>query len=136
MDSPAPETPATGGFVETVWAPIRDLLARLGPLAIPVLALVALALPREGEAKAGIGVPWFVLGFFLLAGINSTGIVPALVAGVMQTTAAWLLAAAVAATAIRSPLAATAAASNAWPPTPTYPTHCTCLAQAERAVCA
>jgi uncharacterized membrane protein YadS len=77
-------------------------LTRVGMLA-PVLAMVALALPRDG-GKAGVGVPWFVLGFFLLAGVNSTGIVPAVVAEVMQTTAAWLLAAAVAATAIRSPL--------------------------------
>lgn len=78
-------------------------LTRVALLA-PVLALVALSMPREEGARASLGVPWFVLGFFLLAGINSTGVVPALVATVMQTTAAWLLAAAVTATAIRSPL--------------------------------
>ena len=79
-------------------------LTRVALLA-PVLALVALRLPRAEGAKAGLGVPWFVFGFFLLAGVNSTGVVPALVATVMQTAAAWLLAAAVTATAIRSPLA-------------------------------
>ncbi len=77
-------------------------LTRVALLA-PVLALVAFRLPRESVGK-GPGVPWFVLGFFVLAGVNSTGIVPTLVATVMQTTAAWLLAAAVTATAIRSPL--------------------------------
>ena len=78
-------------------------LTRVALLA-PVLALVALRLPRDG-GRAHLGVPWFVVGFFLLAGINSTGIVPALAARVAETAAAWLLAAAVTATAIRSPLA-------------------------------
>lgn len=78
-------------------------LTRVALLA-PVLALVALRLPTEG-GKAKLGVPWFVVGFFLLAGVNSTGIIPHLVAHGAELTAAWLLAAAVTATAIRSPLA-------------------------------
>ena len=79
-------------------------LTRVALLA-PVLALVALKLPRDGGTGKGPGVPWFVLGFFVLAGINSTGVVPAIVAKLMETAAAWLLAAAVTATAVRSPLA-------------------------------
>ena len=43
----APEPPAAplppGGFVETVWAPIRDLLARLGPLAVRWYGLMYVA---------------------------------------------------------------------------------------------
>lgn len=77
-------------------------LTRVALLA-PVLAVVALFLPKEGRGK-GPGVPWFVVGFFVLAGFNSLGIVPARAAIVAEQTASWLLAAAVTATAIRSPL--------------------------------
>ena len=78
-------------------------LTRVALLA-PVLALVALALPESRGKRAGAGVPWFVVGFFVLAGINSTVAIPPVLTGMMQTGAAWLLAAAVAATAMRSPL--------------------------------
>lgn len=78
-------------------------LTRVALLA-PVLAVVALFLPR-GEARRRAGVPWFVIGFFVLAGINSLGAVPAGAAGAAENVATGLLAAAVTATAIRSPLA-------------------------------
>ncbi|CAN5522469.1 putative sulfate exporter family transporter [soil metagenome] len=78
-------------------------LTRVALLA-PILAIVALFVPRtEGRAK-GPGVPWFVVGFFVLAGVNSTGVIPAFVASGAEKVAAGLLAAAVTATAIRSPL--------------------------------
>ena len=78
-------------------------------LLAPVLAVVALFLPGEGGNRGGwrrgaIGVPWFVAGFFVMAGINSLGLVPAMVATGAQRLATGLLAAAVTATAIRSPL--------------------------------
>ena len=78
-------------------------LTRVALLA-PVLAVVAATLPR-GERGAGVGVPWFVVGFFALAAVNSTGVIPPVVAGTAERVAAALLAAAVTATAIRSPLA-------------------------------
>jgi uncharacterized integral membrane protein (TIGR00698 family) len=78
-------------------------LTRVALLA-PVLAIVAAVAPREAGRAKGPGVPWFVIGFFVLAGINSTGIVPGVVAGGAETLASALLAAAVTATAIRSPL--------------------------------
>lgn len=78
-------------------------LTRVALLA-PVLAIVAMFLPREPERKFGFGVPWFVAGFFLLAGVNSFGLVPHIVAAGAERSAAALLAAAVTATAIRSPL--------------------------------
>ena len=78
-------------------------LTRVALLA-PVLAVVAATLPK-GERGAGVGVPWFVVGFFALAAVNSTGVVPAVVAKGAERVAAALLAAAVTATAIRSPLA-------------------------------
>ena len=77
-------------------------LTRVALLA-PVLAVVAMFLKGEGRAK-GPGLPWFVVGFFVLAGINSFGVIPAIVASGAEKLAAGLLAAAVTATAIRSPL--------------------------------
>ena len=83
-------------------------LTRVALLA-PVLAVVAMFLRGEGGrgeggGAKGPGVPWFVVGFFVLAGINSFGVIPAVVAGGAETLASGLLAAAVTATAIRSPL--------------------------------
>lgn len=49
-------------------------------------------LGKDNAAAKKIGLPWFVVGFFVLAGINSFGVIPAIV-----STAA--------VTAIRSPLA-------------------------------
>jgi uncharacterized integral membrane protein (TIGR00698 family) len=78
-------------------------LTRVALLA-PVLAVIALFLPR-GEARRGAGVPWFVVGFFVLAGINSLGVIPAMASGAAERAATALLAVAVTATAIRSPMA-------------------------------
>ncbi len=79
-------------------------LTRVALLA-PVLAVVAMCLPKgEGAAKAP-GIPWFVVGFFVMAGINSLGVIPPIAATGAEKAAAAMLAAAVTATAIRSPLA-------------------------------
>ena len=81
-------------------------LTRVALLA-PVLAVVAMGLARFGggaERAKGPGVPWFVIGFFVLAGINSFGVIPLAVASGAERLAAGMLAAAVTATAIRSPL--------------------------------
>ena len=78
-------------------------LTRVAMLA-PVLAIVAMFLPRGDGATRGAMLPWFVVGFFVLAGVNSLGVIPVIVATVAQQTATGLLAAAVTATAIRSPL--------------------------------
>lgn len=83
-------------------------LARVALLA-PVLGVVALMFPAQLEitgAKSKTAmVPWFVLGFFAVAGVNSTGIIPVKVSHFAADAAAWMLAVSVAATAIRSPLA-------------------------------
>lgn len=78
-------------------------LTRVALLA-PVLAIVAMFLREDGARARGPGLPWFVVGFFVLAGINSFGVIPTVVAGAAEKLAAGLLAAAVTATAIRSPL--------------------------------
>jgi uncharacterized integral membrane protein (TIGR00698 family) len=82
-------------------------LARVALLA-PVLAAIALMFPSSLEitgAKPKLpGIPWFVVGFFVVAGINSTGVLPAPVTDFAAGAAGWMLAIAVAATAIRSPL--------------------------------
>lgn len=79
-------------------------LTRVALLA-PVLAVVAMFLPRGTSGATGPGIPWFVVGFFVLAGVNSFGVIPATVAHGAEALATGLLAAAVTATAIRSPLA-------------------------------
>jgi uncharacterized integral membrane protein (TIGR00698 family) len=78
-------------------------LTRVALLA-PALAVVALFLPRGEAGKRSLGLPWFVVGFFVLAGVNSLGLVPAIAATGAEAAASALLAAAVTATAIRSPL--------------------------------
>lgn len=79
-------------------------LTRVALLA-PALAVVAACYPREeGKTKAGIGVPWFVIGFFVVCGINSAVTLPTEVITAAKPTATGLLVLAVTATGIRSPL--------------------------------
>ena len=69
-------------------------LTRVALLA-PALAVVALFLPRGSSGAKGPGIPWFVVGFFVLAGVNSFGVIPAIVASGAEKVATGLLAAAV-----------------------------------------
>ena len=78
-------------------------LTRVALLA-PVLALVAAFLPRGEAGRGSAVVPWFVAGFFLLAGINSLGVIPHGLAMNAEKLASGFLAAAVTATGMRSPL--------------------------------
>jgi uncharacterized integral membrane protein (TIGR00698 family) len=77
-------------------------LTRVALLA-PALAVVALFLPR-GTGSNRAEFPWFVLGFFAMAGINSLGLIPPVAVHWGETLASALLAAAVTAVAIRSPM--------------------------------
>lgn len=80
-------------------------LTRVALLA-PALAVVAIFFPPQADAgKRPPILPWFVIGFFALALINSVGVIPPVVAGAAQQLAAACLACAVAATGIRSPMA-------------------------------
>src|SRR5262249_53404787 len=61
----APEPPsdkrphlARGGFVETVWSPIRELLTRLGPTA-PVILLLVAGFRMPGYVASAMAVPLF-----------------------------------------------------------------------------
>ena len=82
-------------------------LTRVALLA-PVLAVVVLFFASDsggdGKRAKGPGVPWFVIGFFVVAGVHSLGVIPAIVASAAETLATAALAAAVTATAIRSPM--------------------------------
>ena len=78
-------------------------LTRVALLA-PVLAVVAIFFRPDGAGAKRQGVPWFVIGFFALAGVNSTGIIPTIATGVAERLASAMLACAVTATAIRSPM--------------------------------
>jgi uncharacterized integral membrane protein (TIGR00698 family) len=81
-------------------------LTRVAMLA-PALMVIALFLTREpGEKLATGGVPWFVIGFFALAGVNSAGWLPQAAVDLATPGAAALLALAVTATGIRSPMQA------------------------------
>ena len=83
-------------------------LTRVALLA-PVLAVVAFLCRRDGDGAGRAGasfLPWFVVGFFVLAAVNSTGWVPAIVTGAAQTAGTWALACAVTATGMRSPMGA------------------------------
>lgn len=79
-------------------------LSRVALLA-PLLAVVALFFPTEGATRAGfLRMPWFVMGFFGLATLNSAVVIPASVGDAAQQAASAMLACAVAATGMRSPM--------------------------------
>jgi len=96
-------------------------LTRVALLA-PAIAAVALFFPADGAVRvngavsggppgdarkrwrAALTLPWFVTGFFVLAAVNSTGVIPAAVANGAQQAATALLACAVTATGMRSPM--------------------------------
>ena len=80
-------------------------LTRVALLA-PALAVVAIFFPADADAgKRPPSLPWFVVGFFVMALVNSIGMIPAPVAHGTEQVAAGCLACAVAATGIRSPMA-------------------------------
>ena len=79
-------------------------MSRVALLA-PALILVALFFSREGAGKPrSFMPPWFVIGFFLVAALSAAGAVPQPVAGGAKAVSTALLAGAVAATGMRSPL--------------------------------
>lgn len=78
-------------------------LTRVALLA-PTLLAVALLLPRDGTGRAGVAIPWFVLGFVALVGLNSLVALPPLVEQTAGRATAGLLLLAVVATGIRSPM--------------------------------
>ncbi len=79
-------------------------LTRVALLA-PALAVVALIFPAEpGQTRARIGVPWFVLGFLALGGLNSLIALPPALTDFGKQSTQGLLLLAVTATGIRSPM--------------------------------
>ncbi len=77
-------------------------LTRVALLA-PAMAVVALFIPKDPDATISTPIlPWFVIGFFGLAAVNSFGLIPPLVATSASKGATALLACAVTATGIRS----------------------------------
>jgi uncharacterized integral membrane protein (TIGR00698 family) len=79
-------------------------LTRVALLA-PVLAVVGCLFPsQEGKRIKSLGIPWFVAGFFLVAAINSAGLIPPVAADGGRVVAPALLACAVTATGIQSPM--------------------------------
>ncbi|MER2266935.1 AmpG family muropeptide MFS transporter [Methylobacterium oxalidis] len=100
------------GFVETVWAPIRELLSRLGPAA-PVILLLVAGFRMPGYVSSAMAVPlfkhqgfsntdiatvtklfgfWIALGGTFLAGalIPRIGMLPSLLIGTVAGSASHL----------------------------------------------
>ncbi len=117
LRAPEPPTdhepgPARAGFVETVWAPIRELLGRLGPMAPAILLLVAgfrmpgyvanaMAIPlfkHQGFSNTDIATVtklfgfWIGLGGTFLAGalVPRIGMLPSLLVGTVAASASHL----------------------------------------------
>jgi uncharacterized integral membrane protein (TIGR00698 family) len=89
-------SPAAGAIATIV------KLARVALLA-PALMVVSLFIPRrEGAKIAPFALPWFVLGFFAVAAVNSFGVIPAVVTQGSVKLGTGLLACAVTATGVRS----------------------------------
>ena len=115
----APEPPSDkvahaphAGFVETIWAPIRELLTRLGPMAVAILLLVAgfrmpgyiasaMAVPlfkHQGFSNTDIATVtklfgfWIALGGTFLAGflIPRIGMMASLIVGTVAASASHL----------------------------------------------
>ena len=103
---------ARAGFVETVWAPIRELLTRLGPTA-PVILLLVAGFRMPGYVASAMAVPlfkhqgfsntdiatvtklfgfWIALGGTFLAGalIPRIGMLPSLLIGTVAGSASHL----------------------------------------------
>jgi uncharacterized integral membrane protein (TIGR00698 family) len=82
-------------------------LTRVALLA-PAMAIIAIFYPASADdpQKRPAILPWFVVGFFVCAAINSTGAIPAVASEGAQRLATACLACAVAATGIRSPMTA------------------------------
>jgi uncharacterized membrane protein YadS len=79
-------------------------LTRVALLA-PALAATSYFFPgTEGKRANPLKLPWFVAGFFILAAINSTGVMPTQVGEGATALATGLLVCAVTATGIRSPM--------------------------------
>lgn len=77
-------------------------LTRVALLA-PAMMAVAVFIPREPGAKiSSFVLPWFVVGFFGLAGVNSLGVIPPVASDASANASTALLACAVTATGVRS----------------------------------
>lgn len=87
-------------------------LTRVALLA-PVLAVIGHFM-RTGREAIKTGLPWYVIGFFVLACVNSIDIIPPVLVQPAERIAAGLLSAAITAVAIRAPLSSLI--GNGWRP--------------------
>jgi uncharacterized integral membrane protein (TIGR00698 family) len=79
-------------------------MSRVALLA-PVLIAVSLLFARQGAGKPRTFMPpWFVIGFFAVAALSAFGMVPAEASSAAKGVSAALLAGAVTATGVRSPM--------------------------------
>ncbi|UZW55485.1 putative sulfate exporter family transporter [Sphingobium sp. JS3065] len=88
------------GYAYSVGAGQVAAIVKLSRVALLPAILAIITLFLRDDRRESIGVPWFVLGFFCLAGVNSLGLIPPVAAGLSAKAASAFLAAAVTATAI------------------------------------
>lgn len=113
-EPPSDKTPhlARSGFLDTIWAPIRELLGRLGPMA-PVILLLVAGFRMPGYVASAMAIPlfkhqgfsntdiatvtklfgfWIALGGTFLAGalIPRIGMLPSLLIGTVAGSASHL----------------------------------------------
>lgn len=101
-----------GGFTYSDAAGAEATIIKLSRVALlgPAMILVALwignsAADARQPVWRRVTLPWFIVGFIVLVGINSTGLVPSAFQEVMMTASKALLLFAVIATAMRSDMA-------------------------------
>ncbi len=72
---------------------------------LPVVVIVLSSMNRS-SGEGSIVVPWFAIGFVVLLLINSTGIVPDVIMGILRDGSGWLLVVAVSALGVKTSLKA------------------------------
>ncbi len=77
-------------------------VAMLLPVVLSVMMFVRLRFKNEGEQHAKLPFPWFVLGFVVLVGANSTIDIPPAVSGFFNDLSRWCIVTAVAALGMKT----------------------------------
>lgn len=92
------------GDVATIVKLVR--VAMLLPIVLGVMMIVRSRTKTTAEARAKLPFPWFVLGFVILVGLNSTIAIPVEISGFFIDMSKWCIVTAVAALGMKTSFAA------------------------------